>query len=418
MEQGQQLEAQQQKLDRGREDAAGEGRVVPDAEGSDQGAVLGRRGAGADRRGRDRDRRGDGRRRPRDPAREGQDRADAGARRRRSRSSPRPARSRTSPRPATTSTASSPRSRPAARSTTTSRGSRPSSAPARSRRRSETGEEKKERGDVIVRLMGEGQYEVDDGAPGAAERDRRRGRRGARGRRPGRDARGAAAPGRGGARARARRLDDTDLSTSDAVVPPEDLTLDEAHELLEGEGLIPDLPVAGGSVDREHLAAQAGRPREARAARRRATICQTERQLSGSSGAVKLHGDGDALAGLGPRDRDECRRSATRCSLASSCSARPSQMQKPVFSSSQVCSKRRADLDEACRRAATARRARVVEREDVLAQRALEVVAVAPEADQLAARVALHLVEQLAHGAARRRSRRRGGRARRTARRR
>ena len=42
---------------RGREDALGEGRVVPHAEGSDQGAVLGRRGAGADRRGRDRHRR-------------------------------------------------------------------------------------------------------------------------------------------------------------------------------------------------------------------------------------------------------------------------------------------------------------------------------------------------------------------------
>ena len=41
------------------------------------------------------------------------------------------------------------------------------------------------------------------------------------------------------------RLDDSDISSSDAVVPPEDLTLDEAHELLEGEGLIPDLPVAG-----------------------------------------------------------------------------------------------------------------------------------------------------------------------------
>ena len=46
----------------------------------DQGAVLGRRGAGADRRGGDRDRRADGRHRARDPAREGQDRADAGAR--------------------------------------------------------------------------------------------------------------------------------------------------------------------------------------------------------------------------------------------------------------------------------------------------------------------------------------------------
>jgi hypothetical protein len=41
------------------------------------------------------------------------------------------------------------------------------------------------------------------------------------------------------------RLDDSDLSPSDAVVPPQDLTLDEARELLEGEGLIPDLPVAG-----------------------------------------------------------------------------------------------------------------------------------------------------------------------------
>jgi PspA-Associated protein len=40
------------------------------------------------------------------------------------------------------------------------------------------------------------------------------------------------------------RLEDSDLSPSDAVVPPEDLTLDEARELLEGEGLIPDLPVS------------------------------------------------------------------------------------------------------------------------------------------------------------------------------
>jgi hypothetical protein len=29
---------------------------------------------------------------------------------------------------------------------------------------------------------------------------------------------------------------------SDAIVPPADLTLDEARELLTGEGLIPDLP--------------------------------------------------------------------------------------------------------------------------------------------------------------------------------
>jgi PspAA-like protein len=40
------------------------------------------------------------------------------------------------------------------------------------------------------------------------------------------------------------RLAEDDLSPSDAIVPPDDLSLDEAHELLEGEGLIPDLPVA------------------------------------------------------------------------------------------------------------------------------------------------------------------------------
>jgi hypothetical protein len=38
------------------------------------------------------------------------------------------------------------------------------------------------------------------------------------------------------------KLADEDLSASDAIVPPEDLSLDEARALLEGEGLIPDLP--------------------------------------------------------------------------------------------------------------------------------------------------------------------------------
>ena len=87
-----------------------EDRGVPLAEGSDQGPVLGRRGAGADRRGGDRDRRADGRHRPRDPAREGQDRADDRPRAPRSRSSSRPARSRTSPpatRPSSTASSSS-----------------------------------------------------------------------------------------------------------------------------------------------------------------------------------------------------------------------------------------------------------------------------------------------------------------------
>ena len=45
-------------------------------------------------------------------------------------------------------------------------------------------------------------------------------------------------------RAHGERLDDEDLLPSDAIIPPEDLSLEEAHELLEGEGLIPDMPLA------------------------------------------------------------------------------------------------------------------------------------------------------------------------------
>jgi hypothetical protein len=45
-------------------------------------------------------------------------------------------------------------------------------------------------------------------------------------------------------RSNGKRLDDTDLTPSDAIIPPEDLSLDEAKDLLEGEGLIPDLPAA------------------------------------------------------------------------------------------------------------------------------------------------------------------------------
>jgi hypothetical protein len=40
------------------------------------------------------------------------------------------------------------------------------------------------------------------------------------------------------------KLADEDLSPSDAVIPPEDLSLEEARELLQDEGFIPDIPVA------------------------------------------------------------------------------------------------------------------------------------------------------------------------------
>ena len=38
------------------------------------------------------------------------------------------------------------------------------------------------------------------------------------------------------------KLADDDISPSDAVIPPEDLSLEEAQELLQNEGFIPDVP--------------------------------------------------------------------------------------------------------------------------------------------------------------------------------
>jgi PspA-Associated protein len=40
-----------------------------------------------------------------------------------------------------------------------------------------------------------------------------------------------------------KKLSDEELVPSDAIVPPEDLSLDEARELLSDEGFIPDLSV-------------------------------------------------------------------------------------------------------------------------------------------------------------------------------
>ncbi len=40
------------------------------------------------------------------------------------------------------------------------------------------------------------------------------------------------------------QLADSDLSESDLILPPSDLSLEEARELFTGEGLIPDLPAA------------------------------------------------------------------------------------------------------------------------------------------------------------------------------
>jgi hypothetical protein len=43
---------------------------------------------------------------------------------------------------------------------------------------------------------------------------------------------------------RGERLADDDLSPSELIIPPADLTLEETRELFSEQGLIPDLPAA------------------------------------------------------------------------------------------------------------------------------------------------------------------------------
>jgi hypothetical protein len=94
---------------------------------------------------------------------------------------------------------------------------------------------------MIVRLMGEGQYRIDDGAREQLNEL---------------DDRALSAleqedePALDGmldqmwqiVRDRGERLPDEDLSPSDLVIPPSDLTLEETRKLFSEEGLVPDLP--------------------------------------------------------------------------------------------------------------------------------------------------------------------------------
>jgi hypothetical protein len=96
---------------------------------------------------------------------------------------------------------------------------------------------------VIVRLMGEGQWRIDDAvAARLNELDDEVARAV--------EAEDEAALWRGlqaladEVREHGERLADTDLLPSDAIIPPEDLSLEEAHELLEVEVLIPDMQLA------------------------------------------------------------------------------------------------------------------------------------------------------------------------------
>jgi hypothetical protein len=95
---------------------------------------------------------------------------------------------------------------------------------------------------MIVRLMGEGQYRIDEQLRGELDEL---------------DTRAVGAldaedePALDDAldemwalvRERGERLPDDDLSASDLIIPPSDLTLEETRQLFSEEGLVPDLPV-------------------------------------------------------------------------------------------------------------------------------------------------------------------------------
>jgi hypothetical protein len=95
---------------------------------------------------------------------------------------------------------------------------------------------------VIVRLMGEGQYRIDDGLRERLnELDGRAGEAMEREDEEELDARLQEMWDL--VQAEGQPLPADDLSASDVLIPPADLTLEETRELFGENGLIPDLPV-------------------------------------------------------------------------------------------------------------------------------------------------------------------------------
>jgi hypothetical protein len=94
---------------------------------------------------------------------------------------------------------------------------------------------------MIVRLMGEGQYRVDDGAREQLnELDDRAVTALEQNDEPALDDR--LDEMWQVVRDRGERLSDDDLSSSDLIIPPSDLTLEETRKLFSDDGLVPDLP--------------------------------------------------------------------------------------------------------------------------------------------------------------------------------
>lgn len=97
---------------------------------------------------------------------------------------------------------------------------------------------------MIVRLMGEGQYEVTsdvvtqlDGLDNAAVAASEAGNEAELDRQLEEMWRLVQSSG--------HRLPDDDLRASDAIIPPADLTLEETRLLFSDQGLVPDLPAPG-----------------------------------------------------------------------------------------------------------------------------------------------------------------------------
>ena len=94
---------------------------------------------------------------------------------------------------------------------------------------------------MIVRVMGEGQYRVESDAVGRLNELDERAQEALE-----RDDEGEL--GRyldemaGLVRREGEKLPDDELAASDAIVPPNDLTLEETKQLFSEQGLIPDLP--------------------------------------------------------------------------------------------------------------------------------------------------------------------------------
>jgi hypothetical protein len=93
---------------------------------------------------------------------------------------------------------------------------------------------------MIVRIMGDGQYRLDDSlAPHLAELDAATEDAFTAGDQQALHA--SLASLAAAVKLNGERLPDGSLEESDSIVPPVDLTLEEAHKLMHGEGLVPDI---------------------------------------------------------------------------------------------------------------------------------------------------------------------------------